>query len=128
MANIIVTEEMYRQFTTQLNQILSAVEVTAIGKRRLKPHAEYVTGPDSVTIPADTKAFNIINLGMQAGNRVFNTIMVTGITGITEILPPIRVFGYTIENDLDVLQGEVIVTPAENHVILVQYLLPWHLS
>jgi len=125
MADIDI-QEMYRQISMQLNQVLSAVQTTAIGTRRLQPRAECVTGPSSATIPSGCKAFNIINLGRYGTNASFADIQVTGITGIDKIVSPIRVFGYTIENDLDLLEGQVTVTPDVDHVILIQYLTTWH--
>ena len=122
MADLLIPEEMGRQMTTQLQQILSAVSMTAIGVRKFTPRAGYVTGPSSITIPSGTKSFNIINLGLDGENQVFEPIEVDGIAGITEIHPAIRVFGYTIENDQDLLDGVITVMPATDHLLLIQYL------
>jgi hypothetical protein len=116
-------EDLAQQITVQLQQILSAVSTTAVGQRYLIPRAKYVTGPAFSTIPTNTKAFNVINLGLDGLGKTFADIQVSGIAGITEIMAAIRVFGYTIENDNDVLRGLVTVTPAAGHIVLLQYMI-----
>jgi len=115
--------KLEQQLSQQIQQILSAVSVSAIGVRELIPNALYVTGPATGTIPNKIKSFNIINLGLGGNNAAWSDIAVTGIVGITTINSGLKIFGYSIENDQNKIRGNIIVTPASGHIVLLQYLL-----
>lgn len=114
-----------KQIEVLLTQILSAVQKTALEVKILTPYAELLIGDGAtkLTIPERVKAFNIINLGENGDSEVFLDIPVTGITGLAAVPKGLKVFGYSIENDQNVIAGPVEVTPPNLHHVLIQYLL-----
>lgn len=111
-----------KQVETKLNEIASSTQKLATEEKRLQPHGLLVIGVAGV-IPAKVRSFNIINLGLNGLYATFVDIPVTGITGITSISSYLKVFGYSVENDQDIIVGPVTVTPPANHHVLLQYLI-----
>lgn len=114
-----------KQIEVLLAQILSAVQKTALEIKTLVPHGELLIGDGAttLTIPDRVKAFNIINLGENGDSQVFLDIPVTGINGLTVVPKGLKVFGYSIENDQNVILGPIVITPPNLHHVLIQYLL-----
>jgi hypothetical protein len=119
------TRQEIEEVMTTLRQIKSSAQVSAIGERRLAPHAFYVTGPASGNIPTDVKSFTITNLGESGSAVVFADVNVTGIAGITIMKAKIETIGYWVEDDQNIIKSNITVTPADGHMVLVQYLRKW---
>lgn len=117
------SDKQIQDLLIALNKLVSAAETTAIGKRTYKPHYYKITGPTPGTIPAGVKSFHIINLGLNGNKAVFADIPVTGITGTTEISKHVTIFGYKVENDQNILDTAITVTPPASHVVILQYLV-----
>ena len=117
-----MTPQAEQMLLTVLTQLNSGIQKLALEEKRLSPHAEVLIGVAGV-IPDKVKAFNIINLGLNGLEVTFADIPVTGITGITAIPAPLKVFGYSIENDQNTIVGPITVTPPANHHVVIQYLL-----
>lgn len=112
-----------KQVEVLLTEINSALHHIAFMKTRMQPHGYIATNGSPVTIPDGVKAFNVINLGENAGMTNLQNIGITGVTGLTYIPSKIQTFCYSIENDQNVIAGPVVITPAVNQQALVQYLL-----
>lgn len=112
------TEEQFKIF---MQKVLSGVETIALRKIPVTPHAAVITNT-SGTIPTNIKSFNIINLGLNGERKTLSDIPVTGIVGLTAIPSSISVFGFSIENDQNHIVGPIVVTPATDHVVVIQYL------
>ena len=121
---ITLPDSFKKEQVEQLIQaIASAVIHTATYERRLTPHAQRVEGPATVTIPDKTKSFNIINLGAAGTGENRQDLLVSGISGLTAIPQLLQVFGYTIENDQNLIAGPIDVVVPDGHIVVIQYLL-----
>lgn len=115
--------ELEKQISVNLQKIAAGVTKLATEKQVLVPTAELLTGGTPGIIPAGVRGFNIINLGVSGLGVTFNDIPVTGIAGITSIPKFLNVFGYSVEEDQDILKGPITVTPPATNHVLLQYLI-----
>lgn len=118
-----LTQQQWDALMEQINKAVSGIQTLAIGVRTYRPHYYAITGPATGTIPDKVKAYNIINLGLGGNNKVFDDIAVTGIIGTTSISKHIRVLGYKVDNDQNILSSPIVVTPETGHVVVIQYLI-----
>lgn len=116
------TSKQIQDLLVLVNQMVSATQTSAIGQRTYKPYYYTITGPTTGTIPTGVKSFHIINLGLNGNRVVFSDIGVTGITGTSVISKHIPIFGYKVEQDQNILDTQIVVTPAASHVVILQYL------
>ena len=120
------TPQQEKQIELVLAQLSSALHKISIESKKMRPHAQLVIGnaaPVSGIIPSGTKAFNIINLGLNGLNVTRADIPVAGIVGITFISAMVDTFEYSIENDQDIMIGAITVTPPIDHHVLLQYII-----
>jgi hypothetical protein len=106
-----------------LEKILGAVETTALYHRPVKPYAQLVIGPTSFTIPQGVKSFIITNLGLSGAYQTFSPIGVTGISGITQIPARMSQLRFTTEEDQNLIDIGIVVTPDTTHHVFVQYMM-----
>lgn len=116
------TQKQIEDAILLLTKLVSAAETTAIGKRAYTPHYYKITGPTTGTIPGGVKSFHIINLGLNGSKTNFVDIPVTGITGTSDISKHVQVFGYKVEQDQNILNAPIVVSPPAGHIVILQYL------